>query len=71
MVQTTKEPSKIVEQLQDTRADILDLVLLAEAHASLTGDTQSLSALESAYYHTKDALNDVSEFAEYVDGESL
>jgi len=71
MVQETKDPSKIVEQLQDTRADILDLLLLTEAHAALTGDDSSISAVESAYYHVGDALNNAIEFAESVDGESL
>ena len=70
MVQTTKEPKEIVEQLQDTRADILDLMSLTEAHVMLTGNTQPISAIESAYYHVEDALNNVSEFEEYVDGES-
>jgi len=71
MVQTNKGPKEIVEQLQDTRADIAELMWLTEAHVLLTGNTRSISAVESAYHHIEDALNDVSEFAEHVDGESL
>jgi len=71
MVQSTKDPRKIVEQLQETRADMLDLLLLTEAHAALTGNNRSISSVESAYYHVKDALNDAIEFAEYLEGESL
>jgi hypothetical protein len=70
MVQTTKKPREVVEQLQETRADIFDLMSLTEAHVMLTGNTQSISAIESAYHHVEDALNNVSEFAESVDGES-
>ena len=69
MVQTTKKPKEIVEQLQETRADIIDLMWLTEAHVMLTGSTQSIEPVESAYSHVEDALNNVSEFAESVDGE--
>jgi len=64
MVETTKHPNEIAKQLQDTRVDIIDLMLLTEAHVALTGDTRSLSALESAYEHVKDAMSDIDEFGE-------
>jgi len=71
MVQTNKGPEEIVEQLQETRADIAELMWLTEAHVLLTGNTRSISAVESAYHHIEDALNNVNEFAEHMDGESL
>ena len=39
-------------------------MLLTEAHVALTGDTRSISALESAYEHVKDAMGDIDEFGE-------
>jgi len=64
MVEPTKHPNEIAKQLQATRVDIIDLMLLTEAHVALTGDTRSLSALESAYEHVKDAMSDIDEFGE-------
>lgn len=71
MVRETKDPNRIAEQLQTTRADVIDLMALTAAHVALTGDTRSVSSLESAYHYIGDALNNVNEFAESVEGESL
>jgi len=71
MVETPNEAREIANQLKEAQTDIVELMSVMETYLAITGQTRSVSAVESAYYHVADALNDINEFAEYVEGESL